>query len=229
MNKHPNSHAHHREVLSQRDKAERDIAAPADAGALDAAFLDIDRVEYATVPIAPMVNAMIDSQGNCRPAISTAAPASRKGRHRRGTALAKQVVAHEHGRELFDILQFQHRKHGHRKSDEPFGSPHRKGSFEDIQVERDGQRRADRKPRSPVCSWFRLVVATAEICAEFAVTADPSATDEGLRRGCNAVFRLERIGLFAGREPIVLNHETLMFEQPLGFRPIGTHVFITMW
>lgn len=47
---HPDSHGDHHHVLGQRDEAERDLARPAHAGALDVPLVHVDRLEHGGRP-----------------------------------------------------------------------------------------------------------------------------------------------------------------------------------
>jgi hypothetical protein len=53
---------------------------------------------------------------------------------------------------------------------------------------------------------------------------NPLTIDEGLGCGCNAVFSLERIGLFARGKVLIIHFIAARFEQVLGFKAIGAGV-----
>ena len=52
--------------------------------------------------------------------------------------------------------------------------------------------------------------------------ADPAAIDKGLRCRLDVMFGLERVGLRARLQPMIVDGEALSFEEMLRFQAIGT-------
>ena len=186
MDEHPDGHGHHHEVFGEGDEAEGDLAASADAGAVEVTFVEINGFDHRD----GADGADEEGGGSGKPGEESADHEdSRSGFDERinvgvgHVAPGDEVVLHEAGGEGLQVLKLQDAEHAHADGDEQFADTHGIEGAEADPANGECHEKGDREYGDHGLVGLPLfrIGTKAEVLAQCVVTANVFTFDEDLR------------------------------------------------